>query len=237
MPICQLFWHVIGTVQAVPFTFCIIAALVTVTVSIVVFTVLVIQWAGRKEGDWISTLVGIDKHQNVVCFVFRDLLALPFLSLTIKAIIETPRAVTLAITLPVVEVAPALQGRRAVLPRIIKIKRAVSSIPAAGVVVAQRVADVVPCPLVTLRNLAAHLHFRRWGDGPAKTSYKGIVQDVAQQAVEIAGAAALEERHVWGDLACATIVAGVRNAEAVGRGLALRPSEGWRTQAAWAKVA
>lgn len=158
--------------------------------------------------------------------VFLDLLALSFLSLTIKAIIETPRAVALAVTLPIVEVAPALQGRGAVLPRIIEIKRAVSSVPAAGMVVAQRVADMVPCPLVTLRNLAAHLHFRRWGDVPAKTSYKGVIQYVAQQAVEIAGTAALEERRIRGDLAGATVVAGVGDAEAVGGGLALRPSEG-----------
>lgn len=104
-------------------------------------------------------------------------------------------------------------------------------------VVAQGVTDMVPRPLVTLRNLAAHLHFRRWGDVPAKTSYKGIVQDVAQQAIEIAGAAALEERHIWGDLASASIVAGVGDAEAVGGGLALRPSEGCWTEAAWAEVA
>lgn len=205
MPICQLLWHVVGAVQTIPFTFSVVAALVTVTVSIVVFTVLVIQWV-----------------------------ALSFLSLTIKAIIETPRAVALPITLPIVKVAPALQGRRAVLPRVIKIKRAVSSIPATGMVVAQRVADMVPSPLITLRNLAAHLHFRRWRDVTAETSNKGIVQDVAQQAVEIAGAAALEERHVWGNLACAPVVAGVGDAETVCGGLALRPSKGWWTQAAWA---
>lgn len=82
MPICQLLWHVVGAVQSVPFTFGIVAALVAVTVSIVVFTVLVIQRV-----------------------------ALSFLSLTIKAIIETPRAVALAITLPIIKVAPALQGR------------------------------------------------------------------------------------------------------------------------------
>lgn len=108
MPICQLFWHVVGTVQAVPFTFCIVAALVTVTVGIVVFTVLVVQWV-----------------------------ALSFLSLTIKAIIETPRTVALSIALSIVEVAPALQGGRAVLPRIIEIEGAVSSVPATGMVVAQ----------------------------------------------------------------------------------------------------
>lgn len=155
-----------------------------------------------------------------------DLLALPFLSLTIKAIVETPGAVTLAITLAIIEVAPALQGRRAVLPRIVEVERAVSSIPAAGMVVAQRVTDMVPRPLVTLRNLAAHLHFWRWGDVPSKTTDEGIVEDVAQEAVEITGAAAAEKRHLWGDLARAAIVTGVRYAEAVGRGLALRSSEG-----------
>lgn len=55
--VCQLFGHVVGTVQAVPFAFCVIAALVAVTVSIVVFTVLVIQRAGRKEGDRVSILI------------------------------------------------------------------------------------------------------------------------------------------------------------------------------------
>lgn len=104
-------------------------------------------------------------------------------------------------------------------------------------VVAQRIADVVARPLVTLRNLAAHLHFRRWGDVPTETPDKRIVQDVAQQAVEIAGAAALEERRVCGDLARPAVVAWVGDAEAVGGGLALRASEGWRAQAAWAQVA
>lgn len=59
---------------------------------------------------------------------------------------------------------------------------------------------------------------------------------MAQQAIEVARTAALEERHVCGDLARATIVAGVGDAEAVSGGLALGPSEGWWTQAAWAKV-
>lgn len=197
MSICQLLWHVVGTVQTIPFTFCIVASLVTVTISIVVFTILVIQRV-----------------------------ALSFLSLAIKAIIETPRAVTLAITLAIIEVAPALQSSGAVLPGVIKIKRAVASIPATGVVVAQRVTDVVPCPLITPWNLAAHLHFRRWGDVPAKPSNEGVVQYVAQQAVEVAGAAALEEWGIWSDLASATIVTGIGDAEAVGGSLALRPSEG-----------
>lgn len=93
-------------------------------------------------------------------------------------------------------------------------------------VVAQRIADMVPRPLVTLRNLTAHLHFWRWGDVPAKTSDKGIIKDVAQEAVEITGAAAAEKRHVRRDLARAAVVTGVRYAEAVSGGLALRSSEG-----------
>lgn len=48
---------------------------------------------------------------------------------------------------------------------------------------------------------------------------------MAQEAVEITGAAAAEKWHVWGDLACAAVVTGVRYAEAVSRGLALRSSE------------
>lgn len=60
---------------------------------------------------------------------------------------------------------------------------------------------------------------------------------MAQEAIEITGAAAAEKWHVWGDLARATIVTGVRYAEAVGRGLAFRSSEGCWTQTAWTKVA
>lgn len=112
------------------------------------------------------------------------------------------------------------------MPRIIKIKRAVSSIPATGVVVAQRVADVVSCPLVTLWNLAAYLHLRRWGDVPAEPSNERVVKYVAQQAVEVARTAALEKWSIRGYLASATIVTGVGDAEAVSWGLALRPSEG-----------
>lgn len=146
---------------------------------------------------------------------FFYLLALSFLSLTIEAIVQTPRAVALAVALPIVEVAPALQGRRAVLPRVIEVKGAVSSVPAAGMVVAQGVADVVSRPLVALGNLAAHLHLRGWRDVAAKTPFEGIVQDVAQQAVEIVRAAALEERHFGRDVANAAIVAGVGDTEAL----------------------
>jgi len=57
---------------------------------------------------------------------------------------------------------------------------------------------------------------------------------VAKQAVEIAGATALEEWSIRSDLASTPIVTGVGDAEAVSWGLTLRPSEGWGTQAAWA---
>lgn len=79
------------------------------------------------------------------------------------------------------------------MPRIVKVEGAVSSVPSTGMVVAQRVADVVACPLITLWNLTAHLHFRRRSDVPAKATSEGIIKDVTQEAIEIAGAAALEE--------------------------------------------
>lgn len=49
---------------------------------------------------------------------------------------------------------------------------------------------------------------------------------MAQQAVEVAGAAAVEERCVGSDLASAAIVTRVGDAEAVGGCLALGPGEG-----------
>lgn len=39
----ELLWHVIGTVQTVPLALCIVAALVAVAISVVVFAVLVVQ--------------------------------------------------------------------------------------------------------------------------------------------------------------------------------------------------
>lgn len=41
----QLFWHVVGTVQSIPFTFSVVASLVTVAISVVIFTVLIIEGA------------------------------------------------------------------------------------------------------------------------------------------------------------------------------------------------
>lgn len=48
---CELLWHVIGTVQAVPLALSVVAALVTVAVSVVVLAVLVIQ---RTEENILS---------------------------------------------------------------------------------------------------------------------------------------------------------------------------------------
>lgn len=93
------------------------------------------------------------------------------------------------------------------MPGIVKVEGAVSSVPPAGVVVAQRVADVVACPLITLWNLTAHLHFRRRSDVPAKATSEGVIKDVTQEAIEIAGAAALEEWCLWCDLTGSTVVA------------------------------
>lgn len=77
----QLLRHVVGTVQAVPFAFSIVAALVTVPVGEVVLAVLVIQ--------------GI---------------ALPFDLLTVKSVIQAAGIVALGITLPIIKVFPALKG-------------------------------------------------------------------------------------------------------------------------------
>lgn len=157
--------------------------------------------------------------------------------MTVKAIVEAPGAVALAVALAIIEVAPALQSGRAVLPGVVEVERAVAPVPATGMVVAQRVANVISRPLVALRNLTADLHFRGRSNVPAEAADKGIVQNVAQQAVEVAGTAAPEERHIWGDLACTAIVARVRYAEAVGGGLALGAGEGCWTEAARAEVA
>ena len=45
----QLLWHVVGTVQTIPLTLSVVAALITVAVRIVVFTVLVVQRAGETR--------------------------------------------------------------------------------------------------------------------------------------------------------------------------------------------
>lgn len=95
------------------------------------------------------------------------------------------------------------------MPRIVKVEGAVSSVPSASVVVAQRVADVVACPLITLWNLTAHLHFRRRSDVSTKATNEGVIKDMTQEAIEIAGAATLEEWCLQCDLTGSTVVAGI----------------------------
>jgi len=79
------------------------------------------------------------------------LLALALQALAVEAVVEAAGGVALRVTLPVVEVAPALQRRRAVLPRSVEVQRAVAAVPAARVVVAHDVAELVAPPLGALR--------------------------------------------------------------------------------------
>lgn len=95
------------------------------------------------------------------------------------------------------------------MPRIIEVEGTVSSVPSTSMVVAQRVTYVVACPLITLWNLTAHLHFRRRSDVAAKTTSEGVIKDVTKEAIEITGAAALEEGGLECDLTGPTIIAGI----------------------------
>lgn len=45
----ELLRHVVGTVQAVPLTLSVVTALIAVAISVVVFTVLVIEWTEEKR--------------------------------------------------------------------------------------------------------------------------------------------------------------------------------------------
>lgn len=82
------------------------------------------------------------------------------------------------VTLPVVEVAPALQGRRAVLPRVVEVERAVAPVPATRVVVTQGITELVPLSFLTLGDLTAHLHLGRGRDVTAEPTQEAVVQDV-----------------------------------------------------------
>lgn len=137
------------------------------------------------------------------------LLALSFQVLTVESIVETSSVVALGIALAVVEVPPALQRHRAVLPRVVEVERAVAVVPAARVVVAQHVAELVVLVLLALGDGAGLLHLRRRHDVAAESSQEVVVQDVAAEAVEVGGADALVVRRLGGVLAGAAVVAGV----------------------------
>lgn len=154
-----------------------------------------------------------------------------FQVLAVKSIVEASGVVALGVALPIVEVAPALQRGRAVLPRAVEVERAVAVVPAARVIVAQHVADLVGLVHLALRDLAGDLDLRRRRrDFVAYPSLEAVVQDVAAEAVEVGGADAVVVRRLGDVLARAPVVAGVGVAGAVSGVLALGPGERRRAQ-------
>lgn len=168
------------------------------------------------------------------CFVFNcsfcHSLALSFQILAVKPIIETLCIVALRITLSVVEVQPALQRGRAVLPRLVEVEGAVAVVPATRVIVAPLVADLVVLSFFTLRDVAGDLHFLWWFDFFARPSQEGVVQDVASEAVEVHRADTMVERRIGDVFTCAAIIAGVGITRAVSGELTLGTSEELRAQ-------
>ena len=161
-----------------------------------------------------------------------------FQILAVEPVVQAAGVVALRVALPVVEVAPALQRGRAVLPRVVEVERAVAVVPAALVVVAQHVAEVVGLVLLALRDPALHLALgRRRRDVVAEPALEAVVQDVAAEAVEVRGADAVVVRRLGGVLARAAVVAGVGVTGAVGGVLALGPGERRRAQTLGALVA
>lgn len=90
----------------------------------------------------------------------------------------------LFVAVAVVEVAPALQCSRAVLPRIMEVERAVTAVPFALVGVTGTVAKFVVLFRRTLSYQAAGLHFSRRSDVSTDPTGEIVVQNVAQQAIE-----------------------------------------------------
>lgn len=101
---------------------------------------------------------------------------------------------TLFVTLPVVEIKPALQRGRAVLPRVHEVQRAVPSVPIAGVVITGAVANLIALLLIALRYLAADRHLRSGRDVLTCAAWEAVVQDVAEEAIEVGGADAVVVR-------------------------------------------
>lgn len=164
------------------------------------------------------------------------LLALPLVLLAVKPIIQAARVVALRVTLAIIEVLPALQRLRAVLPGVIEIERAVTAIPATGVVVALPIADLIACIARTNSDLTLLLNFG-WDDVLPEAAWEIEVEDVAVEAVEVGGAVAVVVRGgIAEELAGAPVVAGVGDAGAAGWVLALRAREGCCTHALGALV-
>lgn len=111
------------------------------------------------------------------------LLALSFGELAVEAIKEAAGRVALAVTVAITKILPALQGLCAVLPRVIEVKGAVTTIPATRVIITLQVADLIACILLALRQLASLFNLW-WGNVAPSTTCEAVVQDVAQQPVE-----------------------------------------------------
>lgn len=160
----------------------------------------------------------------------RHSLALALQILAVEAVVEAAGVVALRVALAVVEVAPALQRGRAVLPRVVEVQRAVAVVPAALVLVAQPVAALVVLGLLALRDVARHVQLGG-RDVVARPPPEVGRQDVAAQAVEVLGADAAVVGRLGRVPARAAVVAGAGVAAAVGGELALGAGEGRRAQA------
>lgn len=223
----QLLWEVLGAVEAVPLTLGVVAALVAVVVGVVIPAVLVVQ---RAAGGGHRRLMQVSLWN--IRFLKKDfLLALSFQVLAVETIVEAARVVTLRIALPVVEVAPTLQRGGAVLPGVIKVERAVAVVPAALVVVADRVAVLVVLVRLALRDAAGGRHLGQRRHAAADAPREAVVQDVAEKPVELERADAAVVRRLGGLFARPAVVARVGVAGAVGGMPALGSSEGRRAQA------
>lgn len=89
--------------------------------------------------------------------------------LAVEAIKEAAGRVALAVTVAVTKILPALQGLRAVLPRVIEVEGAVTAIPATCVIITLQVADLIACILLALGQLAGLLNLRWRNVTPSAT--------------------------------------------------------------------
>ena len=164
------------------------------------------------------------------------LLALSFVFLAVKSIVQAASVIALRVALAIVEVLPALQRLGAVLPGVVEIEGAVAPVPAAGMVVAFPVADLVAGIPRANCNLALLLNFG-WDDILPDPTLEIEVEDVAVEAVEVGRAVApVVGGGIAEELAGAPVVAGVGCAGAAGRVLALGTREGRRAHALGALV-
>lgn len=125
-----------------------------------------------------------------------DSLALAAAGLAVEPVIQAAGVVALLVTASVIKITPALQRGRAVLPGVVKVQRAVTSVPVARVRVARGVAELVSLLGGALGHLAADHHLGRRRDVSTAAAAKAVIQDVAQHAVELRRAQAVIIRSV-----------------------------------------